>query len=143
MPLYGERKNQYMRQYRIDHLEEMRRRDREKYKEHRERIRKRTKECKLEVKKEVLTHYGNDILACVTCGEDRLSCLSIDHINGGGTYHREHFGLYGSKMYSWLKRNNYPVGYQTLCMNCQWVKREENNEYPSAKSLCLDFPLLF
>ena len=57
MPLYGERKNQYMRQYRIDHLEEMRRRDREKYKEHRERIRKRTKECKLEVKKELIPYF--------------------------------------------------------------------------------------
>ena len=32
--------------------------------------------------------------------------------------------------YLWLKRNNFPEGFQTLCMNCQWLKKEENREYP-------------
>ena len=39
---------------------------------------------RLKVKREVLTHYGNDKLACVKCGEENIACLSIDHINGGG-----------------------------------------------------------
>ena len=78
----------------------------------------------------VLTHYGNGNLACVKCGEDRIACLSIDHINGRGSAHRK--TLQGSGkgyyMYTWLQREGHPGGYQTLCMNCQWVKRFEQGE---------------
>jgi hypothetical protein len=37
-----------------------------------------------EIKKSVLHHYGNEKYECVLCGENRIVCLSIDHINGGG-----------------------------------------------------------
>ena len=78
----------------------------------------------------VLIHYGNDRCACVRCGESRPACLSIDHVNGGGTSHRREFKLRSSdKFYRWLIVNNYPEGYQTLCMNCQFVKRFERNEH--------------
>ena len=82
------------------------------------------------LKIEVLTYYGGGKCGCVKCGEARLACLSIDHINGktalvyedkmpsGKTRH-------GRDLYCWLKSNGYPSGYQTLCMNCQWVKRYE------------------
>jgi len=79
-------------------------------------------------KRKVLTHYGNNVLACVRCGESRLACLTIDHIHGGGRKHFARINKYGSRFYSWLMQNNYPVGYQTLCGNCQLIKREENNE---------------
>ncbi len=62
------------------------------------------------------------------CGEKRLACLSIDHINNGGRQQRKELGTGGEKLYHWLKRNNYPLGYQTLCMNCQWFKREGYKE---------------
>lgn len=74
---------------------------------------------------EVLTHYGNRKLACVMCGENRLPCLSIDHINGGGYKHRMSLGLKGWMFYRWLRKQNYPLGYQTLCMNCQFIKEGE------------------
>ncbi len=71
---------------------------------------------------EVLTHYGNGKCACVICGESRLACLSIDHIIGNGMAEKRKYGYKsGQGIYRWLKRNGYPVGYQTLCMNCQWV----------------------
>jgi len=81
----------------------------------------------LRVKIEVLTHYGNGKLVCVQCGFNDIRALSIDHINGDGAiqkrlYHRNH-------IHRWLKLNNFPLGYQTLCMNCQWIKRDENGEY--------------
>lgn len=76
----------------------------------------------------VLKHYGGGQIACAVCGESRLPCLSIDHINGGGTKHREVINRKGSGFYSWLKKQNFPVGYQTLCMNCQFIKRSENQE---------------
>lgn len=79
------------------------------------------------LKVEVLTHYSGGMLRCVSCGESRPVCLSIDHINGGGTKHIAKIGG-GSAFYAWLRHNGYPNGYQTLCMNCQYVKRELNHE---------------
>ena len=81
-----------------------------------------------ECRSKVLTHYGGGELACVACGEARLPCLSIDHINGGGHRHRKSTGLHGTYFYSWLINQGYPEGYQTLCMNCQFVKSYENHE---------------
>jgi len=45
--------------------------------------------ARIQVKTEVLTHYGNGQLACVICKESRLTCLSLDHIDGGGRFHRK------------------------------------------------------
>lgn len=78
-------------------------------------------EKRQQIKRDVLAHYGNGKLACVKCGENRLACLSADHINGEGNTHRRLVGK-GNMVYRWLKKNNYPDGYQTLCMNCQFIK---------------------
>ncbi len=79
------------------------------------------------MKKEVLTHYGNGICACVKCGFDDLRALTIDHINGGGHKERKQLGKGmdrgGMTFYRWLRKNGYPEGYQTLCMNCQFIKQ--------------------
>lgn len=80
------------------------------------------------LKIEVMTYYGNDKCACVICGESRLACLSIDHINGGGFEQRQALGISGSSFHYWLKKQGFPDGYQTLCMNDQFIKREEKNE---------------
>ena len=79
---------------------------------------------RITIKAEVLTHYGAGKYGCVMCGESRPACLSIDHINGKGCQERKRFGVnrFGYKFYLYLKKNNYPEGYQTLCMNCQFVK---------------------
>jgi hypothetical protein len=34
----------------------------------------------------------------------------------------------GLEFYRWLIKNNYPEGYQTLCMNDQFIKKAENKE---------------
>ncbi len=84
------------------------------------------KEKQQRYKSEALTHYSNGSLACVRCGFEDIRALSIDHIKGGGLVHYN--SMTGRNIYLWLKKNNYPEGYQTLCMNCQWIKREENGE---------------
>ncbi len=76
----------------------------------------------------VLTYYGNGRLACVRCGFNDIRALSIDHINGGGANHKRKLHYSGSIGYRWYINQNFPPGYQTLCMNCQWIKRFENNE---------------
>jgi hypothetical protein len=93
-------------------------------------------EYKLKKKMDALTHYGNGKCACVRCGFDDIRALSIDHKNGDGYIHRKEIAG-GTSIYRWLKRNNYPEGYQTLCMNCQFIKRVEKHEY-SRKSKKMD-----
>jgi len=83
---------------------------------------------------EVLSHYCKDVPRCVICSETRLPCLSIDHINGGGNEHRKQIGATaGHGFYEWLRKNNFPSGYQVLCMNCQFIKQYENNECKKEK----------
>jgi hypothetical protein len=65
-------------------------------------------------------HLPNDPLA------KDIRALSIDHINGGGNKHLKEIGQ--GKLYSWLKKHNYPPGYQVLCMSCQFIKRSEMSE---------------
>ena len=81
------------------------------------------------VKQEVLTYYGHGNCACISCGEHRIECLSIDHIKGNGNKQRIGNLRNSHSFYLWLRKNNYPLGYQTLCMNCQWVKRFANKEH--------------
>lgn len=100
---------------------------REYNREHPERKRESAAKYQQRLKIEVLTHYGNNRLACMKCGNTDIRVLSIDHISGGGGKHLR--GLRGIRIYHWLIQQSYPVGYQTLCMNCQFIKRRENKEY--------------
>lgn len=100
------------------------------YMRNKERIKIQSKNKRLEIKTEVITHYGNGECKCIRCGFADIRALSIDHINGNGNQHRkENQYLRGNHVYEWLRKNKFPEGYQTLCMNCQLIKRSENQEY--------------
>ena len=80
----------------------------------------------------VLLHYskrGCKQPSCKLCGYDDIRALCIDHVNGDGYMERisKKYHL-GSSFYIWLKKNHFPKGYQTLCMNCNWIKRVINHE---------------
>jgi len=62
------------------------------------------------LKSDVFNHYGN---SCACCGETEPPFLTIDHEHGGGNQH-----LRAKALYVWLRQNNYPEGFRTLCMNC-------------------------
>lgn len=113
------------REYYYDNLEENRMKARERYRGNRERQRK----YRIGIKQEVLTYYGNGVLACVRCGFDDIRALSIDHIMGKGTEEKRKLHMQGVAFYNYLKKGGYPKGYQTLCMNCQFIKRAERREY--------------
>lgn len=91
---------------------------------HKNEIRAYAKRWNTELKLRVFQHYG---MVCSRCGFSDMRTLSIDHLNGGGTQHRKKVGE-GASFYVWLEKAGYPEGYQTLCMNCQFIKREENDE---------------
>lgn len=71
------------------------------------------------LREEVYNAYGTK---CACCGEDTPEFLTIDHINEDGASHRKSIAptrkCTSEELYRWLKNNNYPSGFQTLCQNC-------------------------
>jgi len=97
--------------------------------EHKERHNYLLRIANERVKRECLERYGDGQAVCVRCGFRDIRALSIDHIRGRGGEERAKLNLGGKPFYYWLKRQGFPKGYQTLCMNCQFIKRQENREY--------------
>lgn len=62
--------------------------------------------------------YGGYECAC--CGETTKEFLQLDHVNNDGAEHRRAIG--GLTIYAWLKKANYPPGFQVLCANCNHAK---------------------
>ena len=110
--------NAYNKKYRETHLEEIRIRDRERYRLHKNEMNESSKLSHRKNKKIVFDHYGN---ICICCKETRTEFLTIDHINGEGAKHRKKVGA-GSRFYRWLINNDFPEGFQTLCMNCNFSR---------------------
>jgi hypothetical protein len=84
--------------------------------ENKEYKKRRDNVYKAKIKLEVLTYYSNGTPKCAQCGIKDVDVLCIDHINGGG--HQEG----GISLRCWLKRTNYPKGFQVLCANCNLKK---------------------
>jgi hypothetical protein len=79
---------------------------------------------------EVYGAYGG--YKCNCCGETEQMFLSIDHVHNNGAEERKS-GKYkgsGSAFYAWLCKNNFPKGYQVLCMNCQVGKHKNGGVCP-------------
>lgn len=101
-------------------IERERARAREYAATHREECQARIRRRREVQKNAVFTFYGGQPPICSCCGESRLEFLTLDHINGGGTKHREQVGGSGSFMYAWIIKNNFPDGFRILCMNCNF-----------------------
>lgn len=95
-----------------------------------DKINEKTCEChrkrRTKNRLKVIEHYSNGTMKCAKCDWSDVRALTIDHINGGGLRHRREIGT--SHLSDWLVKNNFPDGFQVLCMNHQFVKRFENNE---------------
>lgn len=84
---------------------------------------KRRSEQKL--RSETFEAYGNK---CTCCGESEPAFLVIDHIGDNGADHRREMRptapktWAGKAIYSWLRQNNWPEGFQILCANCNMAK---------------------
>lgn len=74
------------------------------------------REARQRERMEALRAYSGQTPKCACCGEKMLHFLSLDHINGGGAKQRKETG--GGGFYTWLRRHNYPAGFQVLCHNC-------------------------
>ncbi len=126
------------RRYRTEHPEAVSEAQHKYYETHREerneasRLYDSINKEKLRVKRiqrhsklrnEVFKNYG-ELCACCGTTED----LAIDHIGIPGTLHRREIGTGGgvSGFYQWLRDNDFPDGYQTLCRRCNTSKGRGN-----------------
>lgn len=148
---YRERNREKFNQRMRDWREANREKDREHKREHRNRkiangtpeevaaLRAaesaKTKRNQDRCRDEVYKTYGG--YKCKCCGETERMFLSIDHINNDGAAERRS-GKYsgaGSPFYLWLRKNNFPKGYQVLCMNCQTGKHRNGGVCPHQSAL--------
>lgn len=118
---------QYNRIYRQKNKDKLRKQNREWKRKNKEKNKELNKQERERLKLEVLIRYSNsNPPKCVKCGYSDVRALSIDHIlNNGAEERRNNFGSRlnaGTTFYRWLRRNNFPTGYQTLCFNCNWIK---------------------
>jgi hypothetical protein len=130
-----ERLSQYRRAYAKAHPNKVKCWRHNYYIRHRDEIREQTRLIdwparRQKIKRDVLEHYSNSRpVACVRCGIEDIRVLSVDHVDGNGAAHRKKLKTRGgTAFYAWLRRHNYPPGFQVLCMNHQWIKRVENHE---------------
>ena len=114
-----ENKNKYSRDWRRNHPE---------------RAKETRNRCNEKLKKDIVAYYSNGKMQCNCCGEQEIKFLTIDHINNDGNEHRKVIGIKrtsaGQSFYFWLKRNNYPKGFQILCYNCNCGKAKNNGICP-------------
>lgn len=75
----------------------------------------------------VFSFYGKE---CSCCGESELLFLTVDHIANDGCEQRKAKSSSYKRPYSWLIKNNFPAGFQTLCMNCNQGKHRNGGVCP-------------
>jgi len=115
----AEKKKEQSRLYKAAHKEEYDKYNKAYYAKNQESQKEKAKQLARSIRLEVLAHYGGK---CLFCGDKNTNHLSIDHIDNNGAEHRKTFNLEGGKIYRWLRKNNYPSGFQILCHNHNFEK---------------------
>lgn len=124
------------RNYYNQHKEQISKRSKLWHQANRGRVLVRRRELDRLLKYEVLTRYSmRDFPQCTICGISDIDVLNIDHIENGGRKHGESIsgGALGQNLYRWLKRNDYPRGFQSLCANCNLKKEIERKRKNRSK----------
>lgn len=90
-----------------------------------------------QVCKKALLYLGEGNPVCISCEEDNLQILQIDHIHGGGRKEKLRFGGAATFYSSLLKvpLSETKSKYQILCGNCNWIKRVENGELGESQAI--------
>ena len=91
------------------------------YRKNPEIVKRINKKYNNKIKIEVLKYYSSGNIKCACCGETEIKFLAIDHINNNGKKDRIKNG-WGNTFYRYLRKNNYPKGFQVLCHNCNIAK---------------------
>ena len=110
------------KKYRLENKEKVKIYKSKYYQDNRERVLIKSREFQQKRKLSIIKHYSLGEFKCACCGETEIGFLSIDHIGGGGTKQKKELGGGGNMIHRWITRNNFPVGFQILCYNCNMSK---------------------
>lgn len=104
-----------------------------KHTEHAAKVREIYKRQREKIRAEVFAAYGGYECAC--CLETNPLFLTIDHVNNDGAEHRREIWQKsrngsGSALYAWLKKQDFPPGFQVLCFNCNCAKQRNGGICP-------------
>lgn len=86
-----------------------------------EKNRQISRKAKAALRQKVLDAYGRK---CTRCGFSDERALTLDHILNNGAQERKAIGERG--VYLRCLKIEHRTEYQTLCMNCQFIKRVES-----------------
>ena len=107
--------------WRDNNREHYRKKSIDKYYKNHDRILTKNRERHHKLRDAAILAYGGYKCNCLGgCNITEPQFLAIDHMNGNGNKHRKE--VVGNHMYGWLKKNNYPEGFQVLCHNCNMAK---------------------
>lgn len=140
-PIRSEKKKEYQKQWRHENKEYLKEYNKKHhqlkkternihsrlyYKTNRDMLVIKQRKYNNKMKIQIYNHYSNFNIKCNCCGESMIEFLSIDHINNDGFEHRKTVGN-GTALYKWLISNNYPLGFQILCHNCNFAKGKDKD----------------
>lgn len=98
---------------------------------------KRGRRHRSSLRLETFSYYCGGKPRCQCCGENMLDFLTLDHINNDGAEHRRSMGLINgtrgnctTETFRWLKKHNFPDGFQVLCANCNLGKLKNGGTCP-------------
>lgn len=113
----------------VKHKELRKKQRRASYHKHKVKINKKRKEQQKTYRAQLIFHYSNGKNQCACCGEHIYEFLTIDECNGiiHKTFVRRNNS---SGFYRWLINNNFPKGFQVLCMNCNWGRGQNRGICP-------------
>ena len=136
------RKKEYNKDYHSRPESKIKRRSRELKPEFKMKVKERGDNLRFEI----LSTYSkrqstSDIPCCACCGlNSHIEVLSLDHIAGRQEMDSEpelvkigySSKIVGISLHRWNKKNNFPNGFQVLCMNCNFAKgmKYNNNKCP-------------
>ena len=122
-----EKPRERARRFYRQHPEERKAYSRSYHRAHRDEVLEYMAEYYQSSKLAAFDAYGGARCAC--CGETQIGFLSLDHINGCTKETRKIQGL-GGRLYQWLKKQGYPLGYQVLCFNCNLGRAHNHGVCP-------------
>ena len=135
---YAEKNKEARLAYRVKNRKKKNAQSRIYRKANRDTIKAERDAKQYEIKTAVMAYYSkklsnSDIPCCNCCGENQfLIFLTIDHIKGWKNYNEPDLSkrrgskrLGGKDLYRYLQKNNFPTGYQVLCMNCNSAKSDD------------------
>src|SRR4030067_1212344 len=120
---------EWQKQYRLNHKSKIKDYNKKYLLENKEKNRESNRKERENLKIDILSHYSGNKICCAYCGFDDNRALQLDHINNNGA--EERIKLFGNRTYAgttfyrWVRRQNYPEGYQVLCANCNIIKLRE------------------